>query len=396
MTRQIEVEHAEHCYRFLKETKKRVNLLYGGAGSAKSWSVAQFLLLEKMYKEQNIRILVTRKTRPALKKSAWLLVNDLIKKYDLPGCVPNKSDLTLTIGNNQMFFIPLDDPEKLKSIEKINYIWGEEATENTRDDYLQLGLRCRGENKNGINQLFFSFNPIDELGFLKAITDNPPDNTAVQHSTYKDNPFLDDDYIKEIENLQTQDLTYWKIYGQGIWASPENIIYKNWDIVDEFPEGCDKIGYGLDFGFNNPTALPIIGEKDQEIYIDETLYESGLTNTDLIERLKDLIKNKSDEIIADCAEPQRIEEIDSAGFNVFACIKGKGSVKIGIDRVKRKKLHITKRSTNIIKEIRGYKWREDRHGNVLDEPVPFRDHSMDAIRYYLGHGEDNEPQIRLI
>jgi len=396
MTRQIEVEHAEHCYRFLLETKKRVNILFGSAGSAKSWSTAQFLLLEKLYKEQDIRIIITRKTRPALKKSAWLLINDLIKKYDLPGCVVNKSDLTLTVGSNQMFFIPLDDPEKLKSIENINYAWGEEATELTKDDYLQLGLRCRGENKNGINQLFFTFNPVDEQGFLKEITDNPPENTAVNHSTYKDNPFNTADYIKEIESLKTQDLTYWKIYGQGIWASPENIIYKNWDIVDEFPEGCDKIGYGLDFGFNNPTALPIIGEKDQEIYIDETLYESGLTNTDLIERLKDLIKNKSDEIIADCAEPQRIEEIDSAGFNVFACIKGKGSVKIGIDRVKRKKLHITKRSTNIIKEIRGYKWREDRHGNVLDEPVPFRDHSMDAIRYYLGHGEDNEPQIRLI
>ena len=395
MTRQIEVEHAEHCYRFLVETKKRVNILYGGAGSSKSWSIAQFLLLEKMYKEQDIRMLITMKTRPALKKAAWLLMNDLIKKYDLPGCVPNKSDLTLTVGNNQMFFVPLDDPEKLKSFEKINYIWGEEFTENTWDDFLQLGLRCRGENKNGKNQLYFSFNPVDELSFLKAITDNPPDNTAVQHSTYKDNPFLDADNREYIESLKTQDLTYWKIYGQGTWASPENIIYKNWDIVDEFPE-CDKVGYGLDFGFNNATALVKIGERDQEIYIDETLYESGLTNTDLITRMNDLIKNKNDEIIADCAEPQRIEEIDNAGYNVFPCIKGKGSVKIGIDRVKRKKLHITKRSVNIIKEIKGYKWKEDRHGHVLDEPVPFRDHSMDAIRYYLGHGEDNEPSIRLI
>ena len=340
-------------------------------------------------------MLITMKTRPALKKAAWLLMNDLIKKYDLPGCVPNKSDLTLTVGNNQMFFVPLDDPEKLKSFEKINYIWGEEFTENTWDDFLQLGLRCRGENKNGKNQLYFSFNPVDELSFLKAITDNPPDNTAVQHSTYKDNPFLDADNREYIESLKTQDLTYWKIYGQGTWASPENIIYKNWDIVDEFPE-CDKVGYGLDFGFNNATALVKIGERDQEIYIDETLYESGLTNTDLITRMNDLIKNKNDEIIADCAEPQRIEEIDNAGYNVFPCIKGKGSVKIGIDRVKRKKLHITKRSVNIIKEIKGYKWKEDRHGHVLDEPVPFRDHSMDAIRYYLGHGEDNEPMIGII
>lgn len=394
--RDIQVEHARKCYNFLLKTQKRVNILYGSAGSAKSWSIAQFLLLEKLYKEKNVRILVTRKTRPALKKSCWLLVNDLIKKYDLPDCKPNKSDLTLTVGENQMFFTSIDDPEKLKSIERINYIWGEEATELTWDDYLQLGLRCRGENKNGINQLFYSFNPIDELGFFKKITENPPDNTGVNHSTYLDNPFLDDDYIKELEGLKKLDATYWKIYGQGIWASPENIIYKNWDIVGEFPGGCDEIGYGLDFGYNNQTALPMIGKKDQEIYIDELLYESKLTNADLIVRMNDLIKNKNDEIVADCQEPQRIKEIEDAGFNIFPCIKGKGSVKIGIDRVKRYKLHITKRSTNIIKEFQSYKWKEDRYGNVLDDPVPFRNHAVDAIRYYLGHGEDNEPTIRLV
>lgn len=395
-TLKIEVKHNRKTYSFLEKTKKRVNILYGSAGSGKSWSIAQFLLLEKLYKEHNIRILVTRKTRPALKKSAWLLMNDLIRKHELPGCVINKSDLTLTVGRNQMFFTSIDDPEKLKSFEKINIIWAEEATELTRDDYLQLNIRCRGENKNGINQLFFSFNPVDDQGFLKSITDNPPDNTAVNHSTYLDNPFLEPDYIKELEGLKKIDVTYWKIYGQGIWASPENIIYKNWDLVDEFPESCDETGYGLDFGFNNPTALPKIGERDKEIYIDELIYESKLTNTDLIEKMKPLIPNKDKEVIADCAEPQRIEEIANAGFNIYPCSKGKGSVKIGIDRVKRLKLHITKRSANIIKEIQGYKWKEDRNGNVLDEPVPFRDHAMDAIRYYLGRVGDNEPEIRLI
>lgn len=395
-TLKVEAKHSRKTYSFLKNTKKRGNILYGSAGSGKSWSIAQFLLLEKLYKEHDIRILVTRKTRPALKKSAWLLMNDLIKKYELPGCVINKSDLTLTVGRNQMLFTSIDDPEKLKSIEKINYIWGEEATELTRDDYLQLGLRCRGENKNGINQLFFSFNPVDDQGFFKPITDNPPDNIAVNHSTYKDNPFLEKDYMEELERLQEQDATYWKIYGLGIWASPENIIYKNWDLVDELPESCDEIGYGLDFGFNNPTALPKIGGKDKEIYIDELIYESKLTNTDLIEKMKPLIPNKNKEVIADCAEPQRIEEIANAGFNIYPCIKGKGSVKIGIDRVKRLKLHITKRSINIIKEIQGYKWKEDRNGNVLDEPVPFRDHAMDAIRYYLGREGNNEVGMRII
>lgn len=381
---EIKVKHNRKTYDFLQKTKKRINILYGSAGSGKSWGIAQFLLLEKLYTEKNIRILITRKTRPALKKSAYLLINDLISKYDLPGAKINKSDLIISVGNNQMFFVPLDDPEKLKSFEKINYVWSEESTEITREDYLQLRIRCRGANPNGANQLFFSFNPVDEQSFWKELTDSPSKDTAINHSTYKDNAFLDQDYIDELEGLKNQDVTYHKIYALGIWASPEHIIYTNWDTVPAFPDSIDEYGYGLDFGYNNPTALARIGLKDMEIYLDELIYESKLTNNDLIEKMKTIISNKAQEIKADSAEPQRIEEISRAGFNIHPCTKGPDSIKVGIDRCKRLVIHITERSVNLIKEIKGYKWKTDKNGNVLDKPVKFRDHLMDAIRYYLG------------
>ena len=384
--RKIEVQHNRKTYEFLLKSEKRINFLFGGAGSGKSHALAQFFLLEKLYKEHNIRILITRKTRPALKKSCWLLVNDLLVKYDLPGYVINKTDLIITVGDNQMYFTSLDDVEKIKSFEKMNYVWCEEATENTKDDFIQLGLRCRGENPNGTNKLYFSFNPIDEQSFLKEKVENPDKNTAVNHSTYLDNRFAEQDYIDVLTGLEKEDITYYKIYKQGIWASPENIIYKNWDIVEKFPEVCDDIGYGLDFGFNNPTALVKIGFSDNNVYEEEMIYQSKLTNSQLIEEMKILIpKELRDKVIrADSAEPQRIEEISQAAFNIFPCTKGKDSVKIGIDRVKRVLTHITKNSTNIIMEKKGYKWKEDKNGNVLDEPVKFKDHAMDAERYYLG------------
>lgn len=381
----MDIKVNRKTFEYLKQTRKRQNILYGSAGSGKSWSIAQFLTLEKLYKGKNNRTLITRKTRPALKKSCWLLINDLIHKYELPGCIPNKSDLSLFVGSNQMFFVPLDDPEKLKSFERINYIWGEEATEFNLDDYLQLNLRCRGENTGGINQLFFSFNPIDEQSFWKEIVDSPKDSVGVNHSTYKDNAFLEDNYIKVLEGLIDQDETYHKIYALGIWATPKNIIYSNWDIVDAFPE-CEEVGYGIDFGFNNPTGLLKIGLNDREAYLQELLYETKLTNTSLITELKKLIpeESRSDEMWADSAEPQRIEEIYGAGFNIHPCTKGKDSVKIGIDRCKRMRLHIVKGSENLLKEIKSYKWKEDKNGHVMDEPVKFRNHLMDAMRYYLG------------
>ena len=388
MKKRVVVYHNPKTYCWLQQTKKRKNILYGSAGSGKSWSIAQFLLLERMIKADNIRILVTMKTRPQLKKACWNLFNDLILKYELEGFSMNKSDLVLRFGSNEMYFVPLDDPEKLKSFERINYIWAEEATSLSHLDYLQLDIRCRGENSYGNNQLFFSFNPIDEQSFFKGITDNPTSDTAIQHSTYKDNLHTSDKYIKQLENLIEHDETYYKIYTLGQWATPEGIIYTNWDIVSGMPtEQFSERAWGLDFGYStNPCALVEIRFAGNEIYEHEHIYETGLTNPDIIRKLESIIENKSDLIIADSAEPKSIEEIKRAGFNIHPCRKGKDSVKFGINAVKSyNKTHITADSVDLIKEKKSYKWKEDKDGNILDEPLKFHDHLMDAERYLVMH-----------
>ena len=160
------------------------------------------------------------------------------------------------------------------------------------------------------------------------------------------------------------------------------------------PEQFDEIIYGLDFGYNNPSALVEIGIRDENAYILSELYESKLTNADLIEKLKSLIANKNAPVYADAAEPQRIEEITRAGFNIHPADK---SVKDGIDYVKRQKILISPECDNAIAEFNTYKWKEDRNGNVLDEPVKFRDHLMDAMRYALyTHSKSVDPSIYLI
>jgi len=280
----------------------------------------------------------------------------------------------------------LDDPEKIKSAE-FNYIWGEEATEFTIDDYQQLNLRAR--RKNDIqNQLFYSFNPIDAFHWLKAdIIDKLNDSLGILLSNYRDNPFLSKDYIDELEALKFQDATYYQVYTKGEWGILKNLIYSNWDVVDSLPDKEDSF-YGLDFGFNNPSALIECKFIDGEIYLRELIYETHLTNSELIERMKQVIFNPSSPIYADCAEPQRIQEIyNTQRFNIKESNK---SVKDGIDYVKRYKLHIHKDSANLIKEIQGYKWKEDKNSNIFDEPVKFNDHALDATRYAIfTHLKDN-------
>lgn len=375
---------------FQRTRDKTVLVIYGGAGSGKSYATAQNFILRAL-EESGKYFLVVRKYLPALRLSCWLLIQELLQKYGIPYEI-NKSEFTIHINNNTFFFRPVDDPEKLKSAE-FNYIWAEEATELTHQDFLQLKLRLRRQN-NKQNQLILTFNPIDAYHWLKTkVVDPLPDGTAILKTTYRDNAFLDKAYVEELLRLAEVDETFYKIYTLGEWGVLKNLIYTNWDTVDEdeLPD-CDNVIYGLDFGYNNPTALVEVRIKENEAWVREVVYRSHLTNSDLIELMKEVVDRRHP-IFADSSEPQRIEEIYQAGFDIH---KANKDVKNGIDRVKRYKLHITADSVNLLKEIRAYKWREDKEGRVLDEPVKFNDHAMDALRYAIASLVEDEPAAYIL
>lgn len=359
---------------FLENENSEILLLYGGAGSGKSYSTAIWLL-EKALKERNKRFLITRKTLPSLKVSCLQLFRELLSKHNL-SYEFNKSELEMVINTNQILFKSLDNADKIKSAE-FNYIWAEEATELTHQDYLQLRLRLRRKNDLN-NQIVTTFNPIDQFHWLKTKVLDREKVSSFQ-SNYKMNPFLSREYIEQLEGLAEVDENYYRIYALGEWGVLKNLIYSNWDTVTVLPEDYDEIIYGLDFGYINPTVLVEIRLKENEAWVQELIYQSRLTNSDLIELLKMKV-DKNAQIYADSSEPQRIDEIYKAGFNIYPANK---DIKFGINKVKEYKLHILEDSTNAIKEIRSYKWREDKEGRILEEPVKFNDHAMDAMRYAL-------------
>jgi len=351
--------------------------VYGGAGSGKSVATAQHIVY-LLLTQPDIRILIIRKTLPALRITAYRLILDILYQMQVPFYL-NKSELVIRFNNSEILFKGMDDPEKIKSYEA-NYVWCEEATEITKEDFLQLNLRMRRANAAGINQMFLTFNPIDAYHWLITdVVQGHRDDAAIHHSTYKDNiRFLSPEYISELENLINQDQNYYRIYALGEPGVLENVIYRNYEIVDDYPAAGDQY-FGLDFGFNNPSALVQVTERDQQIYIRELLYKSGLTNADLISILREILPDGA-LIYADAAEPARIQEIRNAGYNIHPADK---SVLDGIDAVKRHRLFIHQDSQNLIAEIRGYSYRTDKNGRVLEEPVKFRDHAMDALRYAI-------------
>ena len=361
------------------KNKSRYLHLFGGSGSGKSIFACQKILL-RVLKENKHRFLIVRKVFHTHRQSTFFLFKKLIYDWNLSELFTiNETNLTIKcLNGNEILFVGVDNVEKLKSIADITGVWIEEATELTENDFKQLRLRVRGKTSNYI-QWILTYNPINEFHWLKTkYHDHKQDNVTLLCTTYKDNKFLDNEYVEfEILPLEIEDPAYWKIYGLGIWASVRGLIYTNWVTDNTEPSLYQDVIYGLDFGFTNSfTALTKVGRIDNDLYLKELLYQTHLTNPELISLLKGFNLGNS-LIYCDSAEPKTIKELRDAGFNAVASDK---SVHDGIMYVKKYNLHILPDSPNLEMELKSYKWKE-KDGVPLNEPVKFREHLMDSIRY---------------
>lgn len=366
-------------YENAKATKPVV-LNIGGARSSKSYSIIQ-LFISKFFGEKNKTFLTTRKTFPALRITAYKQAEDLLEEHGLYGFLEhNRSDHTFRNpwGNNYWLFSSIDNPEKIKSTE-FNYIHMEEGNEFTYDDYRILKLRLSAPaGKGEANHIYISLNPSDERGWVRQALMGREEHDLI-HSTYRDNPFLQSQYVQELESLKDLDPSYWAIYGMGEFAAVRELIYGPLDIIRQIPTGGETI-YGLDFGYNNPTVLLEITIHEPDIYLRELIHERMLTTPDLIKRMNDGIPRyfRKRPIYADPSEPDRIEEINRAGFMVYPA---NNEVRGGIIFLRRFHLHSLPENTITNREFSSYKWRQDRNGQIMDEPLKYEDHSPDALRY---------------
>ena len=351
-------------------SETRITCLQGGTRSSKSYSLAQLFLI-KCFEGTGKTYTICRKTLPALKGTAYRDFIEILKDLEIYSEeFHNKSELSYRLNDNLIEFISVDQPQKIRG-RKRNYLWLNEANEFTYEDWQQLILRTT-------EKVYLDYNPSDPYSWIydKVVT---RDDCTFIKSTYRANPFLDEDTIAEIERLKDLDPEYWKVYGLGEIGSVTTQIFRNFSLVDNMQGKL--IGYGLDFGFtNSPTALAEVRLLDDNLYIKELLYETRLTNLDLADRMRGLGVDGHAEIVGDSAEPKSIEEIYRKGFNIKPSNKGAG-IHLGIDKMRRYKLHITKDSLNAIKEFRSYKWVTDKNGQVLNTPVKVNDHLIDAVRY---------------
>ena len=382
--------------------KARILILVGGAGSGKSFFVPQKMVIRCLL-EPNHHMLACRKVARTLKYSVFAQLMSTIHTLGVSDLwTINRTDYSFSCTNGSLIHcVGLEDSERVKSIVSetgagVSCAWLEEATEMSEADATQINLRMRGSTDKYF-QVIYSFNPISPtpsqarssgLGdhWIKRLYfDKPQDPKAVRiiKTTYKDNRFLDSQYRDVLEGLKSTDKQLHRIYALGEWGRLEGVIYKPF-ILDEWPPFFEETIYGLDFGFNNPTALVEVNIEKSEVYLAEKIYETRMTNNDLIDRMKRLGIPRDAAIYCDSAEPARIEELYRAGFRgAVPAYKGPDSVRAGISFMQSLEIHARPEDKNLIAEGSVYKWQVDKNGVPMEIPIDVFNHLMDASRYAI-------------
>jgi len=355
----------------LISTDKRVCVFQGSSRASKTYNILIYWVY-RLLQEDNKVLSIVRKTLPALKGSVLRDLKEILINFGVYD--PNKwhtVDGYFELGTNIIEFFSVDDETKLRG-RKRDYLFINEATEVSYDEYIQLVLRTS-------DRIVLDLNPSLWKSWIYDLEGQPDVFYTVV--TYKDNPFLEQSLIDEIEKLKTRDQNLWRVFGEGQKGVPTRVVFNHQQYYEELPKEAKLLGYGVDFGFSDPNTLVRVYKHEDSIYCEELLYLRNTTISDFIYKIKDLKINLTDDFICDSANPQAISEMSRSGINAKPVKKD--TILSGIDQIKRSNFFVHKDSKNLIEELNSYVWKSDKNGNNLDEPEDRNNHILDPIRYIL-------------
>ena len=343
----------------------------GGARSGKSYGIIQCLIY--IATQRRVRISIVSHSLPHIKRGAYRDFRDIMDKWQLwHDDNFSYTEFVYSFKNGSYIeLFGLEDSGKARGPGR-DILFINEANLISKLLFDQLAMRTTG-------QILLDLNPADFDCWCYGVADDPA-NKCIK-STYLDNQQnLTANQISYIEAYRDAGDPYmWEVYGLGLRGKSTVSVYTNWKLCDELPMR-GELFCGQDFGYAVPAACVRVEYYEGAIYADELIYASHKTNPELVELYQSVDMSKSIEIFCDNAEPKTIEEIYRYGYNVKPAEK---DVWAGIQKIKSMPLYITKRSANLIAEIKNYKWKTDKDGNIkeTEEPVKLNDHALDALRY---------------
>lgn len=357
--------------------RKRIKAIPGGTSAGKTFGILP-ILIDIACKRPDAEISVIAESIPHLKRGALKDFKKIMKETGRwIDDHFHKTDRKYTFSSGS--FIEFFSPESVLGSRR-THLYINECNYITFEDYHQLSIRTSEE-------IYLDWNPSNEFwANTEVMSDKDCDTLTL---TYLDNEALSPAIINELKKAEAKALAgdpywinWWNVYGLGKMGTLEGVIFGRFTAINEFPSDCKWVCYGMDFGFtNDPTTLIKVGQKGDNIYLQQMVYQNGLTNNDISNLMKTLNIGRG-EIVADSAEPKSIEELRRMGWNISGAEKK--TVVFGIDLMQRYNYFITSESIDLIREWRGYSWKKDKSTNKhFNEPVDILNHCIDPIRYVM-------------
>ena len=371
---------------YLLDYSHRWEVYMGSAGSAKSYFITQKLIVRAC--KEPIKILVCRRYGSTIRNTCFSLFKEILSKWKLlPFVKIRETDFNIRFSNgSEIIFIGLDEETKLLSLNGIGTIFIEEAYEVPKPIVEQLNLRLRGRTQN--QQIIMAFNPISANHWLKEFCDNPPSSFMFVHSTYKDNPFLNAEYIQQLEELYVRNPAKARVFCDGEWGvDAEGLVITNWskeefDAMELAAAGLEHRA-GIDLGWVDKTAIidSLYDAANKTIYVFNEFYKSGCQLSDIAFALGEMNLKKT-KVFVDSAEPRSIQFFRNEGFNTVPCSKGKDSVKAGLMFLQDCKIIVHPKCHNFITELENFSYIKSKQtGEWTEETTHEWSHAIDACRY---------------
>ena len=392
MTMQLNIHARTFSAKFLpllNDYSHRWEIYKGSAGSGKSHFITQKIIIKALREKR--RVMICRRYGTTMRNSVFKLFKDVIESFKITHLTRIKeSDMSITLPNgSEIIFVGLDNEEKLLSIAGITDIFIEEVYEVPKEIVDQLNLRMRGKAPN--QQIYMAFNPISAKHWLYDFCEGStrPESSIYSQSTFRDNPFLPDEYVKALEDMYRTNPNKARVFCDGNWgADVEGLVYKNhvlsdFDINELIKQGLE-VRVGIDWGFVDPTTVVVslFDKPKKEIYIIGEFYKRGAT----LEEIKDGIVQlgiSKQKMYCDGAEPDKVDYLRRNGFNAVSAKKGVGSVKAGISFLQDMKIICHESCVNVAAELENYVYLKDKKTGQYIEDSYDHDfsHTMDALRY---------------
>lgn len=334
-------------------------------------------------------MLVCRRYATTLRNSCFALFKEILAKWKITQFVNiRETDMSITFPNgSQIIMVGLDTEEKLLSLNNISTIWIEEAYEVEKSKVEQLNLRMRGSAAN--QQLLLSWNPISKQSWLYNFTvEEPPKNSIFIHSTYKDNPFLNVEYIAALDEMEFRNPAKYRVYGRGEWGvDTEGLVITNWrqeefDVMSLAALGLEHRA-GCDLGWIDKTAIidTLFDREKRIIYVFNEFYKSGCQLSEVAAAVGDMNLKKT-KIFVDAAEPRSIQYFKQEGINAVPCSKGRDSVKAGLMFLQDCLIIVHPKCKNFITELENFSYIKSKvTGEYTEDTTHEWSHAIDACRY---------------